>query len=782
MRGHAAFRAVVVLVLAALVSAGLTPAPAGANSVLPPLAAAASPTAPADRYGALPVAFEANRGQTDERVAFLARSRGGTLFLADEAAVLALAPQAPERAGAALRLRSVGGAMTAPVGLDLLAGTVNYLVGADSAGWRTGVPTYGEVAYPAVYPGVDWVFHGGGGALEYDFRLAPGADAGAIRLAVEGADALEVDEGGDLLARVGDATLRQRKPVAYQEIEGERRPVAAAFALDAGTVGFALGAHDPALPLVIDPVLVYSTYLGGGGENARAIAVDAVGAVYVAGGTSSPDFPTTPGALQPTNRGSDEAFVAKLNPAGTALVYATYLGGTGLDSAAAIAVDAAGSAYVMGDTSAADFPTTPGALQPALRGDDDAFVAKLNPAGTALVYATFLGGTDQEQGRAIALDAAGAAWVAGTTLSTNFPTTPGALQRTYRGGITDAFVAKLNPAGSALVYATFLGGRSNDEASGVALDAAGAVYVAGITLSPDFPTTPGVLQPAPHGQDAFVAKLNPTGTALVYATFLGGAADDYAYAVAVDAAGSAYVPGWTRSPDFPTTLGAPQPTRRGGRFEGFVAKLNPAGTALVYSTYLGGSGEDGVNAIALDATGAAYVTGSTSSANFPTTPGAPQPTFGGTEDGFVAKLSPAGTALVYSTYLGGTGSEASSAIALDPTGAAWVAGQTRSADFPTTPGALQRTLRGFQNAFVAKLGAPSFAELCALSRQFSTNAPLAQAMCAVLDAAQTAERLGSAAGKVNALAGYGRLVEGALRTGALTAAQAAVLTAWAASL
>jgi hypothetical protein len=611
-----------------------------------------------------------------------------------------------------------------------------------------------------------------------------------IRIAVEGADAQEIDGGGDLLVRVGGATLRQRRPVAYQETGAERQPVAAAFALDGGTLGFALGPHDPARPLVIDPVLVYSTYLGASGrfssDHAYGVAVDAAGSAYVVGSTLSPDFPSTPGAFQPTFRGGPiDGFVAKLNPTGTALVYATYLGGTDYDAATSIAVDAAGNAYVAGVTESADFPTTPGAPQPAHRLVRDAFVAKLNPTGTALVYATYLGGNGDDGATSIALDAAASAYVVGYTYSSDLHTTPGALQPAPRGD-GDAFVAKLNPAGTALLYATYLGGKSADGARGIAVDAAGAAYVTGFTYSPDFPTTPGALEPAHRGgfTDVFVAKLNPAGTALLYATYLGGRDAEDVGAIAVDAGGRAYVAGFTLSPDFPTTPGALQPARR-GELDAFVAKLNPAGTALVYATYLGGTAQDIANGIAVDAAGASYVTGYTYSHDFPTMPGAPQPAFaGGSTDVFVAKLNPAGTALVYSTYLGGTAFEdIASGIAVDAAGGAYVVGDTPSPDFPTTPGALQRTQHGARSGFVAKLSpAPTYAELCSLSRQFSADAALAEAMCRALEAAQTAERLGSASGKATALAGYGRLVAGAQAAGALTAQQAGVLTTWAARL
>ena len=441
--------------------------------------------------------------------------------------------------------------------------------------------------------------------------------------------------------------------------------------------------------------------------------MDTAGNAYVTGfttgfTTSTPYFPTTAGAYQTTfGGGYDDAFVTKLNPTGTALVYSTYLGGTSYDTGTGIAVDTAGNAYVTGTTGSADFPTTLGAYQTTYGGYDDAFVTKLNPTGTALVYSTYLGGTSYDTGTGIAVDTAGNAYVTGTTGSADFPTTLGAYQTTY-GGNGDAFVTKLNPTGTALVYSTYLGGTSDDVGYGIAVDTAGNAYVTGYTTSyttsPYFPTTAGAYQTSFGGgyDDAFVTKLNPTGTALVYSTYLGGTSDDVGYGIAVDTAGDAYVAGYTTSP-FPTTAGAYQTTFGGGYDDAFVTKLNPTGTALVYSTYLGGTSYDTGTGIAVDTAGNAYVTGTTGSADFPTTLGAYQTTYGGNGDAFVTKLNPMGTALVYSTYLGGTGNEVGYGIAVDTAGNAYVTGFTTSTtDFPTTAGAYQTSFGGGDDAFVAK--------------------------------------------------------------------------------
>lgn len=474
-----------------------------------------------------------------------------------------------------------------------------------------------------------------------------------------------------------------------------------------------VGDYDRTRPLVIDPVLVYATYLGGSLADAgRRIAVDAAGNAYVTGATSSADFPTTAGALATTST-RPEAFVTKLNPAGTALLYSTYLGGSGADDGFDIAVDAAGNAYVTGITNSPDFPTTAGAFQATLAGGffGDAFVTKLNPTGSALVYSTYLGGTGANQGRGIAVDTAGSAYVTGRTESADFPTTAGAFDTTPNDtAFGDAFVTKLNPAGSDLVYSTYLGGIGSDQGLGVALDAAGHAYVVGFTNSSDFPTTPGshdrvLNNGVGFNADAFVTKLDPTGSALIYSTYLGGRSDDTGLAIAVDAASSAYVTGGTQSDDFPTTFGAFDGVL-GGNQDAFITKLDPAGAMLVYSTFLGGSFPDLGSDIKVDGAGRAHVTGNTGSVNFPTTADAFQATLAGgfSSDAFVTILDPTGTLLVYSTYLGGTGGDFGHGIALDAAGNTYVVGFTESADFPVTAGAFDTTLGGLSDAFVAKIG------------------------------------------------------------------------------
>jgi Beta-propeller repeat len=694
-------------------------------------------------YGTLPLSFEANQGQTAPQVQFLARGRGYSLFLTTEEAVLAFSQladhdtalgadtaaggradaasrsqryttrgRAPIPPQAVVRMQLVGANATPPgVGHDALPGKSHYLIGNDPQDWRTDIAHYATVKYAGVYPGVDLFYYGHQGQLEYDFVVSAGADPRAITLAFVGASAVHLDAGGELVLSVGGGEMRQRKPVIYQEVDGVRQGIVGGYRLEGHHVSFAVGEYDVSRPLVIDPVLIYSTYLGGNGsDSSRSIAVDKDGQAYVTGTTASSNFPTTAGAFQPTFAGAD-AFVTKLNCSGTALVYSTYLGGSDFDAGVDIAVDKDGQVYVAGGTWSRNFPTTAGAFQRTHAGGiSDAFVTKLDRSGTALVYSTYLGGRDSEASTGIAVDKDGQAYVVGVTESRNFPTAAGAFQPTYAGGSVDTFVTKLNRSGTALVYSTYLGGSSDDLGVGIAVDKDGQVYMAGGTSSSDFPTTRHAFQPAHAGgiadsSDAFVTKLNRSGTALVYSTYLGGSNSDMGNGIAVDEDGRAYVTGGTASSDFPTTRRTVQPAFAGGIFDAFVTKLNRNGTALVYSTYLGGSDREIGIDIAVDEDGRAYVTGRTESPDFPTTRRAFQPAFAGGIDVFVTKLNRSGTALVYSTYLGGSGDDGGDGIAVDEDGQAYITGPTTSSDFPTTRRAVQPAFAGgFEDAFVVKIG------------------------------------------------------------------------------
>jgi hypothetical protein len=678
-----------------------------------------------EAYGKLPLSFEANQGQTDSQVRFLTRGGGYRLFLTASEAVLQL-HSAPSTPSAVLRIKLVGAnGAPAVVGEEEMPGQSHYFIGNDPSQWRTHVAHYRKVRYQEVYPGVDLVYYGDQRQLEYDFVVGPGADPHVIKISFAGAREVRIGEDGDLVLGVGSGEIRQHKPAIYQVLNGVRTEIAGGYRLEGeAQVSFEAGPYDANRPLVIDPVLIYSTYLGGSGADYGIdIAVDAEGSAYVTGTTYSVDFPVTAGALQSVFAGSlGDVFVTKLNRRGSAVVYSTYIGGSGsgFEAGAGIAVDKDGSAYVTGSTDSPDFPTTPGAFRPAFAGgQNDGFVTKLNQRGSALIYSTYLGGSGSgfEGGSAIAVDKDGSAYVAGQTDSLDFPITSDALQLAFAGGLEDAFVIKLNPRGSTLAYSTYLGGSGEDFSplNGIAVDQDGFAFVMVSTESPDLLITSDAFQTANAGFfDVYLAKLNRRGSALAYSTYLGGSGYDFGAGVAVDKEGSAYMTGETESVDFPTTARAFQPVFAGGADDGFVTKLNRRGSALDYSTFFGGSSTAGYNDveggfdIAVHKDGSAYVTGMTYSLDFPTTPDAFQPTFaGGFEDAFVMKLNPRGSALIYSTYIGGSGSfgwEQGSGIALDLEGNVYVTGFTDSVDLPITLGAFQPAFGEGGDAFVVKIG------------------------------------------------------------------------------
>ena len=679
-------------------------------------------------YGRLPLSFEANRGQTSAPVDFISRGSGYTLSVTATEAVLALqSPNTSPPKARVVRLQLVGANDAAkPDGRNELPGKVNYFIGNDPKRWRTGVPTYAQVRYDDVYAGIDLVYYGNQRELEYDFIVAPGANPDTIAFTFDGADALEVDGAGNLVLHAGEARLLQRAPTVYQEIDGVRKQVPGRYALE-GTatdprVRFAVGGYDRRQPLVIDPVLAYSTYLGGARDDSGAgIAIDGDGSVYVTGSTRSTDFPAPAGMFDTTLGGSDDAFVTKLDASG-ALIYSTYLGGSSRDTGAGIAVDAAGNAYVTGSTVSADFPTTPGAFDLTTGFDQDAFVAKLGADGATLAYSSYLGGGASEWGFGIAVDDGGSAYVTGMTNSNDFPTTPGAFDTTF-GDFTGlaAFVTKINPGGTALLYSTYLGGggpatdgTADNSGFAIAVDAIGNAYVTGYTESGVFPTTIGALDATLGGDsDGFVTKLDAIGGSLIYSSYLGGNGVDVGSAIAVDDSGNAFVTGLTLSVDFPTTPGAFDTTYTAGHEDGFVTKLD-AGGGLSYSTLFGGGHNDNPSGIAIDSDGNAYVTGYTQSDDFPTTPGALDTTLGGPRggfevprDGFVITFNSSGTGLGYSSFLGGDGDDWGFGIALDSARNIHVTGFTSSRRFSITPGAFDPTFGSGDvfrtDAFVVKI-------------------------------------------------------------------------------
>jgi uncharacterized repeat protein (TIGR01451 family) len=586
-------------------------------------------------------------------------------------------------------------------GAAALSGEVNFVSGTPDQ-WRTRIPIYGDLVYSGLYPGIDMSYGVTGRNLKSEFTVAPGADPSRIRFRYLGAGPARVEPDGALLISSLAGDLRELSPVAWQMQGGNRVPVDARFTLDSdGAVRFALGPYDPSLPLIVDPVLSYSTFLGGSSSDAaNAIAVDSSGAAYVAGFTASFDLPAV-NPEQSANAGGNDAFVAKLSASGSSLVYCTYLGGRGDDRAFGIAVDSSGAAYVTGYTQSSNFPLR-NALQATLAGSQNAFIAKLTPTGNNLAYSTFLGGNASDAGNAIAVDSSGNAYVAGDTNSTNFPTT-NSYQKTYHGG-QDAFIVKLNTAGASLTYSTYLGGGNTDHAAAIAIDSTGTAYVTGSTTSTDFPVLNAFQSTTGGGQDAFVTRLNATGSALLFSTYLGGSAGSTGYVesgqgIAVDSSGNAYITGVTPSANFP--LLNPVQSSLNGANDAFVTKLTPTG-ALSFSTYLGGSGMDCANAIAIDSSANIYLAGYTYSTDFPVAASV-QANLGGvgTSDAFVAKLTPGGSSIAFATYLGGNDSDTATGVAIDASGNMYVAGWTLSSNFPTL-NAYQSQNAGNYGAFVTK--------------------------------------------------------------------------------
>ncbi|HMD85409.1 MAG TPA: SBBP repeat-containing protein [Terriglobia bacterium] len=721
-------------------------------------------------YAQLPMGFEANQGQAAPDVRFISRGSGYVLFLTTDGATLGLhrplrhsaqdqsglqsAPLERSNLGSLgnagpggygdslktkeqdlslVRLKLVGfNAKTHPTGLNLLPGKSNYFVGHDPAKWHAGVNNYAVVSYGDVYPGVELVFYGHQRRLEYDFKVAPGADLTQIAWELQGAShstpATSIDSHGNLLVHLGDGVLSIDKPVAYEfsanqagPTDGKRRFLDARYTPKAnGRFGFTVADHDPNKMLVIDPVLQYSTYLGGSlNDEGSSIAVDSSGNAYVTGQTLSTNFPLL-NAEQPlcpsctATTPAPSVFVTEIDPTGSALVYSTYLGGSATNQGNGIAVDSAGDAYVTGATNSIDFPTTPGAFQTTCTSCSlaqpltDAFVAKLSPTGS-LVYSTYLGGSKNNAGNAIAVDSGGNAYVTGTTSSSDFVTqNPLPAPNNVLQGTTNAFVTKFDPNG-ALLSSTYLGGSNQDTGYGIAVDSSG-IYVAGQTSSNNFPTLTPFQGTYDGNGDGFVSKLTPDASGLIYSTYLGGTATDGVAAIAIDSSGHAFVTGGTSSTNFPISPGAFQAAYGGGTSDAFVAELNAAGTHLLYSTYLGGSGQDSSTGIAVDTSGNANVVGQTASGNFPTS-NPFQAAYAGNSDAFVTRFVPSGCAPTFSTYLGGHSTDIGTGIAVDSSGNAYITGYTDSNDFPVQS-AFQGVTGGDNDAFLARLNTFTAPAVC----------------------------------------------------------------------
>jgi hypothetical protein len=735
--------------------------PAQRLSLVPTLTTPSVPEAPqgASQLAQLPLAFVPNVGQSDSSVHFQARALGGSLFFTPGAVVLSLpaSNRQPLTVGRFQSDRHVqpplmtdppavvqlhfDGANPSPnlAGTDRLPGIVNYFIGNDPARWRTNLPTYAGVTYQQLYPGIDLRYDGNDGRLKGTYLVAPGADPARIRWRYTGATDVRIDATtGDLTitlprqAGVTARTLIERAPVAWQEINGHQVSVAASYQYAAdGSIGFALDHYDPRVSLTIDPILQYSTYLGGNGfEYGSGIAVDNAGNIYVTGNTDSLTFPAF-NPLQPPARGTGiDVFVAKLDPSGKKMIFSTYIGGNDHELPSRIAVDSGGNMYVTGYTSSRDFPSI--ATLQGYGGGVDAFVVKIDTSGTKLLLSTYLGGTQDDYGWGLTLDNKGGVYLVGETASTDFLTAMNTLPP-FSGGGDDPFVMKLNATGGAPIFNMRLGGSGNDGATSIVVDSTGNMYITGQTTSGNFYTTPSSYQGSQQGSDdAFVVKLDPNGSSLLYSTYLGGTGSDLGSSIAIDNIGNAYISGQTTSP-FPQVNSIQASFGGNGSLnygDAFVAKLNPQGNALLFSTYLGGDGDDGGTDIAVDDSGNVYITGTTNSAaNYPII-NPLQAHLSGPTDMFVAKIDTNTHKLLVSTYLGGSNDDQGNGIALDNLGNAYIVGATDSSDFRAEL-PFQPSLNGSDDALIVKVSTVPSLDLNAQISDMGGNPIISMDPCPV---------------------------------------------------
>jgi hypothetical protein len=662
--------------------------------------------------------FIKNQGQWVDEVQFLARINGMNGWITDKGIVYDLYKIERSTANAienewndgvikghVIRMEFEGqSASVSYLPREQQEGNYNYFLGNDRSEWAPDVPLHHEVVARDVYQGIDSRYYFDGICVRYDMIIHPGADLTQIRMKYTGQDGMKINEKGELVLQTSLGDLEQKNIYAYQEIDGLKQEVSCRFQiLENGSVSFLAAGYDRDLPLIIDP-LVYSTFIGGSGvDYGKKIIADNEGNTYIAGYTNSVTYPVTTGAYQTTISGALDYFVTKLNATGSGLVYSTFIGGTGNEDVSGIALDNNGDVYLTGHTYSVNYPVVAGAYQTSLNGSSDAFVTKLNADGSALVYSTYIGGTGSEIYNAdIAVDNLLCAYITGSTGSTDYPVTAGSYQTSF-GGNADCYVTKLDPAGSSLVYSTYLGGSSPEDGFDISVDTDGNAYISGQTQSANYPVTTGAFQPVKSGSiDCFVTKLNASGSALEFSTFLGGSGTDNNAGIAIDSDQNVYISGNTNSTNFPVTTGSFQATI-GGSADCFVTKMNPAGSALVYSTFIGGSAyEENTHSIDCDVNGNVFVTGYTSSSNFPVTPDAHQPVYTGNSDCFVTGLDASGAALLYSSYHGGTGADIAYGIDVDMNNGYYITGITYSSNFPVTPEAYQSILWGSADCFVSK--------------------------------------------------------------------------------
>lgn len=670
------------------------------------------------------LAFEPGAGPATAQVQFVAHTSGYTVFLQPRQVTIAFRgqQQQPREKQSPLTRRASSTAFislrllqsdpfSAPTAEEPLLAQANYFVGSEPQKWRTKVPMFGKVRYPSVYKNVDLLYYGNQEHLEYDFVVRPGGRPQSIRFSLEGKDRAELGQNGDLIVGAAASQFVVHRPIAYQIVNSQKLIVTACFLpFDRGEFGIQVGSYDPELPLIIDPVLTYSTYVGGSNdEGIFGIRFDRVGNIYVAGETSSLDFPTQQ-AAQSNVAGNYDAFVSKFDPTGTKLIYSTYLGGSQFDHAVGIQLDGSGNVYVAGITTSQDFPVR-NAWQPLPGGgQEDGFVAKLGPSGSELVFSTYLGGAGRDEVNSLAVDHHRHIYVTGFTNSLDFPVTSNAFQQNCDGKgafpgfcIGDAFVTKFDESGSGLAYSTYVGGRGSDIAEGLAVDGEGQAYLAGQTGSSDFPIQDPFQSSLSGPRNAFITKLNTAGSEVVFSTFLGGSRFDSASDLALDRRRNVYVTGMASSTDFPLVRPV-QSKNQGGPSDGFVAKIDTQASKLVYSTYLGGTGRDFPFRIAVNTREEASVVGFTSSIDFPMHDALNSSYNGGSTDAFVVTFDRSGEKLLFATYLGGSGDEFGYSITIGCRNSLWVGGSTSSQNFPTIDAFQIGYAGGPFDAFLSKIG------------------------------------------------------------------------------
>jgi hypothetical protein len=674
------------------------------------------------------VEFEPNQGQTNSAVGFIARSGRGTSYFTPKDVLLTRRSAPPT--SRTMRISFVRSNPDARLsGSDETGGKVNYFIGNNPEAWHKDLPSYRAITYKDLYCDVDLTFRGNDGGLKGTYTVSPGADPAQIGWRYRGAESLKIDQHGNLKIKLGGHDeIIEEAPVAWQESANGRVPIESRyFIAKDGTVRFSLGPYDKSKPLIIDPTLTYSTFFGGSNDDpAYKIALDCERNIYIAGYTNSLDFPTKD-PIQTDKAAGYDAFVTKLSPDGSTVIYSTYLGGGGgandNDLLQSMTVDPDGNVYLTGNTYATDYPTA-NAYQTNNAGGSDIFLTKIDPTGSTLIYSTYLGGSNFDFAFDVAVDASGSTYLTGYVISSDFPTTAGAYQPGFGGGAGDAYVTKFSPDGKSLIYSTYIGGSDYDQAYGIAVDGDGNAYIAGVTASLNFPLANAYQGIIGGNRDVFVTKLNPAGSQLVFSTYLGGALDDQCSAMTIDRAGNVYLTGRTQSANFPTApLGSVFQPAIGSATDAFVSKVSADGMTLVYSTFLGGIMTDYGYGVAVNEVGEAYAVGETASLNFPQSNSLQA--YGGGNDAFVTKFNAAGTNVVYSTYLGGSGDEGALSVVRDGLGSVFVTGFTRSPNYPTVNAIQPAYAGGSSDAFISKIfetAPPPVALTGAVSRKTHGNA------------------------------------------------------------